>query len=229
MWRNATPGTHTDLHALSGMHNDLEHRALQARNTTDEYMRSHEQASGPSGKTHRYTVELADVRPGRRTVTGYRQYCNARKAASHRPSRTGEPTTSQRRLAVIMAKYSHTEESIVAVTALCSSRNQQQAMVQWAPCVQPGWQLCIQKSFGYQARHMSEASLPDLQHFGLDTQRPCEYCAAPATSTEQNCMTCTNCDRWYHTTCVQKVHGEFPDATAETHTCKALALGVQDI
>jgi hypothetical protein len=38
MWRKATPGTQTDLHALSGMHNDLEHRAIQARNTADDYI-----------------------------------------------------------------------------------------------------------------------------------------------------------------------------------------------
>jgi hypothetical protein len=119
-----------------------------------------------------------------------------------------------------MEKYSHTDESIVAVAALCSSRNQQQAMVQWAPCVQPGWQLCIQKLSGYKVFRMGKASPLDLQQFGLDTQRPCEYCAEPATSTEQNCKTCTICDRWYHTTCIQKVHGKAPDATAETYTCK---------
>jgi hypothetical protein len=192
------------------MHNDLEHRALQAQNTTDEYIQRHEQASGPSGKSHRYTVELTNTRLGRRTVTGYRQYCNACKASANRPSQNGEPTASQRRLAAIMDKYSHTDESIVVVAALCSSRNQQQAMVQWAPCVQPGWQLCIQKSSGYQVCRMSAASPLDLQQFGLDTQRPCEYCAEPATSTEQNCKTYTISNRWYHTTCIQKCTAKPP-------------------
>jgi hypothetical protein len=164
-------------------------------------------------------VEYENIKAGRRTFTSYRQYINAWSVAKHKVSRNGEPTSAQQRLVAIGERYSYTVESIVAVTSLCSSRKQQQAIVQWAPCVQPGWQIEIQQSSGYKVRHMREATPSNLEEHALDELRPCEYCTTPAVMGEHEHQKCTVCARWYHTECIQRVHGEAPVDISEMFKC----------
>jgi ribonuclease HI len=219
-WRSAAEGAYTNLHALSGMHGDLEQRAMQARNQLEEYLAEREHARPPSGKSYRHTVEWEDTRTDRRTTTGYTQYIKVEQAVqASRPSQPGTLSKAEQQRTALGEKYTHTEESIIAVKALCSSRAQQQAVVQWAPCVQPGWQIDLQRLSGYQHTCFRLAEHADLQAFGLDTWRPCEYCTQPATSTSDDCRKCTVCDRWYHTMCIRRVKGEEHTGTPETYTC----------
>lgn len=66
---------------------------------------------------------------------------------------------------------------------------QAQAVVQWAPCMQPGRQV----------QALSAVATPkEIAQVGLDTTRLCDYCHESVLTDAQAMRQCTTCERWYH-------------------------------
>ena len=169
-----------------------------------------------SGATsYRHIVEYEVQHVSRHTRTGYAQYLtltnDGHLLAGHiKPAK-------RHHLAALRDQHSHTPERIIGVIALSKSYDQHQAIVQWGPCIQPAWQIRLQQIDGYKVRQERPATTRDLQEFGLDTWRPCEYCASPATLGAEHTRQCTLCARAYHVGCIEKVETRSSDR--HPYTC----------
>jgi hypothetical protein len=130
----------TDLHTLSGIHNNIERTALVARDTVAEYVGELAGNTRSGGMTsYRQKVQFKRGTTTRRSSTGYAEFLTIPQAV--RESQQQPKQRQRRHASELCERYSHGNERIIDVVALASSAQQQQAIVQWAPCVQPGWQI----------------------------------------------------------------------------------------
>jgi hypothetical protein len=206
-WNTQTHGAQTDLHALSGLHHNLETPALKAR----DYLETLARDTQPKALTsYRHTVQVERPAVNEHSRTGYAQFL----VAYNKKRRNLDE------LAALSEQYSHTKESIVGIDGLCNSLTQQQAVVCWDSCIQPGWQILLQELAGYRPKTTPREATPDdLTQKGADTWRPCEYCTAPTTPEEQEpAVQCHICQRMYHERCLVAAEGTGP--TGAEYKCK---------
>jgi ribonuclease HI len=228
-WKTgAQQGSMTGIHSLIQMHHRRDSQALTARDEVAQYvmkLASNEQLA--ANTSYRDTVEYETNPVNRHTKTGHAQYRDLMAPVS-RTTRRGrrQPTLTneQRELLVALGdQHSHTTERITGIAGLCNSYDQQQARVQWGPCVQPGWQIEIQKQQqGYHTKEVHIATSQDLREFGLDIWRPCEYCTSQAMLRAKDTRQCTVCARAYHTACIEKVEATKSDS--QPYTCRECSL-----
>jgi hypothetical protein len=113
--------------------------------------------------------------------------------------RTRDLPDWQRQCGLLFDRYSHTKEQVVGLEALATSYNQTQAVVQWAPSVQPGWQVELQQKAGYKVRQLRQATPADELALEDRFHRLCEYCTQSADPKgEEPAKRCGACARMYH-------------------------------
>jgi hypothetical protein len=107
VWKTLAEGVHTDLHTLSGMHQDLERQALSARDQVMQYTEEvlSKNKSG-SCVSHRRTVQLEETKVNRRCRTGYAQFVQAEEELGLAKCET-QTQTALHKMAQISEKYSH--------------------------------------------------------------------------------------------------------------------------
>lgn len=215
-WNTRADGVLTNLHTLAGLHENSQGRAIKARDKVAAYLEERARANQlPPQLPQRQVVPLHDTRLDRHTRTGYAQFQQAERALEAAQGKAKEKALLT--LAQITDHYSHTKETVVAVKALSRSNGRPQAVVQWGPCIQPGWQVQAQRLQGYQYKLMTEATPQAITQAGLDMTRPCEYCHEPVLKDASDMQQCGTCGRWYHTHCVTTVEAVTPNVP---HTCK---------
>eukprot|EP00775_Hariotina_reticulata_P004031 gene4031-biopygen5750 len=177
------------------------------------------------------------------TSTGFAQYCQL--MLKQPAGRTVKRDRWHQNLLELYTKHSHTPDEITQVTGLTmkhqqagkgkkqhkTGRSQQQAMVTWAPSLQPGWLIHIAQVLGYEVLQTGHRlALCGDEAAAVQLQRPCEICQGPSAGshmdTPNESLQCQVCQRRYHPQCLprQDQSRQLQGASA-AYTCNECTTG----
>jgi exonuclease III/ribonuclease HI len=227
------------LHILSDIPAQHEGRARAAADT----MLSHWErmlANNPKDKTANIRTQQdgsqhTQIKYSR--DTGYAQYLTATEKLVKNPNYRNNPRFIQK-MHELYTMYSHTDDVILEVVGLSTATKHAgkgkkfhrvgescvQAVVKWAPSIQPAWLASVAQYLRYKIKHAPE-SLHNEEMCNSEIHRPCEHCKERVSADAGDVLTCTVCSRVYHQACIPRMssrkRGRVDNEDTEpAYTCK---------
>jgi hypothetical protein len=206
------------LHILSDMPAQHEGRARSAADTMlthwESMLANNCKDTAANIRNHQDGSQHIPVKCSRET--GFAQYLAAKAKLDKNPNYQNNPRFIKR-MHELYTMYSHKDDVIVETVGLAAATKHagkgknrhkvgescMQALVKWAPTIQPAWLASAAQYLRYNIKHAPEP-LSDEELCNTDIHRPCEHCKERVTADVGDVLTCSVCSRMYHPACIPK-------------------------